>query len=317
MKRGIKTVFIVILLLGCYRVSAQNNSLLPVSNKLLLNPSYAGLNKNTSVWSGTVLQSNGRTALDNEFHLTWDTYSESLKGGIALYFYEGLTGKKNTNTTGVGFSYSKPVSDKSKKSFIPSLNFNYRLATKNWFVQAMEPQNPLGREILRYHNYQPRVGLLWNSPSRQIGLSVAWNFYSQIASYGIPAPKNIAEVILQYSQSMRGKEKGLVSKPLKTTPEFVLHYTPNILFTRTGLKITQVNHNYAVFIQNSFRKNIHGAGGMVGWRFKNFRLNILAAPAYDFNTKNIVFRGEFALGLIVPYVHSNKKYPWKPVKKFF
>ena len=317
MKKGTTTIFLIILFFCTFRLVAQDNSLLPFSNKLLLNPSYAGLNKNTSVRTGTFLHSEGNSILDNEFYLTWDSYSESLKGGVALSFYEGLSGSENTNTTGIGFTFSKPVAVKSKNTVIPSLNFNYRLATKNWFVQAMEPLNPPGREILRFHKYQPRVGLLWHSPVRHIGLSVAWNFYSPIAREGIAAPESNPEFIVHYLQNRRSKNDGLNSEPVKLTPEFIMLYTQNVFLTRSGVSIKEVNRNYAFFIQNSFRKNVHGIGGMWGVRFNNFRLNILAAPAYNFTTKKTSFWGEVAFALVVPYVHINKKYPWKPVKKFF
>ncbi len=127
----------------------MDKGLLPFSNKLLLNPSYAGFNKNTSVNNELMFFARPERNLNYSYTLTYDTWSEPLNAGIAFYFYQGLIGKINTNTTGAGFTFAKPIRIKDKGELIPAMNFNLYWATKQWFVHIMDRLSGLEYELPR------------------------------------------------------------------------------------------------------------------------------------------------------------------------
>ncbi|MFW5773245.1 MAG: type IX secretion system membrane protein PorP/SprF [Tangfeifania sp.] len=318
MKAAIKIGFLLNLLSQAWFLTAQEGkNMLPLSNKLLLNPSFAGWDKNTNVQTGLSFMSQSKKNLNHVFYLTYDTYSEKLKGGVGYYFYQGLRGSLNTNETGMGFTYSKTLPTGKGKSFVPSFNINYKLATKQWFVQMMEPLTPPGQELLRYNVILPKAGVLWDSPARQIGLSLACSIHIDMANAGEHSPPNIPEVIFYYSQLIEGKQKGLISRPFEMRPEIVVLYSGEIFLTRTLLQISDINHNYGLYIQNNFAANLHGIGTIYGWNFNRFKLNLSMGSAFNFESQNFAFFGEIALSLMLPYTHFDKKNPWSTPKKLF
>jgi hypothetical protein len=318
LKAAIKIGFIFIFLFCANHLFAQDGkNMLPLSNKLLLNPSFAGLDKNTTMQTGDYFMSESKANLNHVFYLTYDTYSEKLKGGVGYYFYQGLHGSLNTNETGIGFTYSKPISRGRSKQVIPSFNLNYKLAAKQWFVQMVEPLGPPGQELLRYNVILPKAGILWNSPFRQIGLSLAYSIHTELADEGEPSPPISPEVIFHYSQLIEGKQKGLVSRPFEMKPEIVVLYSGEIFLTRALLQISDIKHNYGIYVQNNFTSNLHGIGGIYGWNFNRFKLNLSIGSAHNFESENLAFFGEVALLLMLPYTHFDKKNPWATPKKLF
>lgn len=318
MKAAIKIGFVLILVFCAIFLFAQDGkNMLPLSNKLLLNPSFAGWDKNTTVQTGDYFMSESKKDLNHVFYLTYDAYSEKLKGGVGYYFYQELYGSRNINETGLGFTYSKPLSRGKGKQVIPSFNLNYKLATKQWFVQMMEPLNPPGTEFFRYNVVLPRAGILWNSPDRQIGLSLAYSINIQLTDEGEPPPENTPEIILYYSQSIKGKQNGLMSRPYNITPEIAVLYSGEIFFTRAGFRISEVEKSYGFYLQNNFSSNLHGIGGIYGLNFSRFNLNFSAGTAYSTESENFAYFGEISLQLLIPYIRFDKKNPWSTPKKLF
>jgi hypothetical protein len=318
LKAAIKISFIFIFLFCANYLYAQDGkNMLPLSNKLLLNPSFAGWNKNTTVQAGDYFMSESKTNLNHVFYLTYDTYSEKMKGGLGYYFYQELYGNRNINETGLGFTYSKPISRGKGKQVIPSFNLNYKLATKQWFVQMMEPLNPPGTEFLRYNVILPRAGILWDSSDRQFGLSVAYSVNIQLTEEGDPPPENTPEIILLYSQSIKGKQNGLISRPYNITPEIAVLYSGEMFLTRASLQISEVEKSYGFFLQNNFGSNLHGFGGIYGWNFSRFKLNLSAGAAYNIESDDLAYFGEISLKLLIPYISFDKKNPWATPNKLF
>lgn len=291
--------------------------MLSLSNKLLLNPSFAGWNKNTTVQTGDYFMSESKTNLNHVFYLTYDSYSEKLKGGVGYYFYQELYGIRNINETGLGFTYSKPISRGKGKRFIPSFNINYKLATKQWFTQTINLLSTLGQDFFRYNVILPRAGILWDSSERQIGFSLAYSINIEITDEGEPPRKNMPEVVLFYSQLIEGKQNGLTSRPYEITPEVTILYSGEIFITRAGIQFSDVEKAYGFFIQNNFSKNLHGIGGIYGWNFSNFNINLSAGSAYSIDNESVSFFGEVSLALLIPYIKFDKKNPWSTPKKLF
>ncbi len=244
---------------------------------------------------------------------------------MAFYFYQGLAGKMNTNTTGAGFTFSKPIEIRKSGQIIPSFNINYRVATKQWFVNAidgvldkqLEPPSPPGEDFRRYNLVRPRAGLLWHSPFTELGFSAVYsNWENLVPDEELPeqAPFHL---IFHFARKMKGKKKGLVSQPFKASPEVVILYAEDMFRSRAGFRMEQTEHLFGLFLENNYTDNIHGIGGILGWKFQHFKLNFAAGGAYSVPTQQPAFFGEVSLGLVVPYIHFDEKNPWAPPKKSF
>jgi hypothetical protein len=314
-----KNIALLLTLQFCVTIafSQEGKNLLPLSNKLLLNPSFAGWDKNTTVQTGNYFISESKEELNHVFYLTYDSYSEKLKGGFGYYFFQELYGIDNINETGVGFSYARPISRGKGKRFIPSFNINYKMATKQWFAHTMNPLSAPGQNFFRYNVILPKAGIIWDSPNRQIGLSLAYSINIEITDEGEPPRKNMPEVVLYYSQLIEGNQNGLTSRPYEIIPEVTILYSGEIILTRAGIQFSEVEKAYGFFIQNNFSKNLHGIGGIYGWKFSNFSINLSAGSAYSIDNKSISFFGEVSLALLVPYIKFDKKNPWSTPKKLF
>ena len=305
--------------------SQSEQHLPPLSDKILLNPSYAGLNKNTSLWTGTSFFSESQGALDNIFFLSYDTFSEKLKGGIAFRFYQNLEGQANTSETGIGFSYSRPLPAQNERRIIPSLQINYGLATKQILVQAIdgmlgkqyEPPNPPGKEFLRYYNLRPKIGILLDSHVSQTGISAWWGIQQSLVAGDNQWKAWAPGIIVHYNQTIKNKHKGLISRTYQAKPGLMVLVTENQLLTRAEITISQTDHTYGLFLQNDFNQNTHGLGGTFGWRFNNLMINLSAATFYTRNFPGLAFFGEASLGLVIPWLHFDKKNPWEQPRKLF
>ncbi len=294
--------------------------LLPVSNKLLLNPSFAGINKNTRISTGIGFFSESEQKLTHDFHLTWDTYSPKLKGGVALSFFQGLYGAENTNTAGAGFTFSKPFTVKTKKKLIPSFNLNYRVATAQWFAYAIHtlPGQPGGSAGATQEPFQkatfvkPGVGLLWSTPLLKTGISAWWPQQKGHATDKKSWKSQTADLLFYFARTIHGKKNGLASQPFRATPEVILRYTRGQFISRSGVFLELRDRSCGLFLQNNHTRNLHGIGGTYGRKFLNYDLRFSAGTALGADFQKPSFFGEIALGLVIPFIPGNKKNPWAP-----
>jgi len=80
LKTLLKIILLAFLAVGWHFSSAQNEfNILPVSNKLLINPSFAGLNGNTHMYTGLQFLSFSKEEKNHNYLLTYDSYSEKLR----------------------------------------------------------------------------------------------------------------------------------------------------------------------------------------------------------------------------------------------
>ena len=326
MEKKLKIGWLLLLLTSCFVSEAQTEQgLFPFSNRLLLNPSYAGLNRYTSVWTSLQLLSEPDKNLNHAYTLTYDTWSDRMESGLGIWFYQGLEGKVNTNTTGLGFAFTKPFETGRDRQFIPSINLNAHKATKQWFVKVIddmldkevEPPSPPGEEFFRYNLFRPRVGLLWSSAETEWGITASYTFQqssTELENIREQAPYHL---VFHINRKRKGKRKGLVSQPFKASPELIVLYAENLFVSRTGLKMERTDQVTGIYLQNDYRQNIHGLGGAYGWSFGHFRLNIFAGVAYSIPKNQAAFFAEGSLGLRIPYIHFDEKKPWVPPPKSF
>lgn len=326
MEYGFKIAGIVFFIWISFTASSQiEKGLIPWSNKLLLNPSYAGLKKDSYLWSSLQFQSQPEKNLNNTWALTYDTWLEKMEGGFSVQFYQGLEGKFNTNNTGAGFSFSKPFEAGRNGQFIPSVGLSLHTAEKQWFVhfidraidRNLEHQSPPGEEFLRYSVSQPSAGLLWNSASAEIGLAGFWFLYRNYGEEEDISKQSSLFLIFHASKKRKGNRRGLVSQPVKASPEITLLYNKEFLISRVGIRVDQPKSSAGLFIQNNFTGNYHGIGGVLGWKFNNLQLNFVAGGSYSVPLKKAGFFGEASLGLTIPYIHINEKNPWAPPPRSF
>lgn len=326
MSCGLKITGFVIFFWISFAASSQvDKALIPYSNKLLLNPSYAGFNKNTHVWSGMQFAAYPEKNLNNTLSVTYDTWLEKMDGGFSLQLYQGLIGDLNINTVGAGFAFSKPFPLGKNGQLIPSIGLNHHIASKQWFVhfidrmidKSFEFQSPPGEEFLRYSASQPMAGLLWNTVSAEIGLTGFWSFYQDFdVEQDILEPNSLI-LVFHATKKSRGNRRGLVSKPVKTSPEITFLYGENLLISRIGIRIEESNSLMGLFIQNNYTENYHGIGGVLGIKFNNFQINLSAGGNYSISQRKTGFFGEASLGLSIPYAHINEKNPWAPPRRSF
>lgn len=326
LKYGFKIACFFFFFLACISVNGQiEKGLIPHFNKLLLNPSYAGQNRDTHIWNSLLFSSPQEKHLDNSFSLTYDTWSEKMQGGVALYFYQGLTGEVNTNTTGIGFSFSKPYESGKNSEIIPSVNLSTHAATKQWFVHVVdrmldketEPPSSPGEEFSRYTFFRPGFGLLLNSPYSEMGISGWYSFFQNPVNEEETNQQDPFQLVFHFVQKMRGNRKGLISEPVKASPELTVLFSEYLILSRMGLRMERTNHMLGFFIQNNFNSNLHGIAGFAGLKFQNFRVSGLAGGTYSIPNNKPGFFGEISLGLIIPYVHINENFPWAPPSRSF
>ncbi len=325
MKYGFKIAgFVLFYWISLTASSQVEKGLIPWSNKLLINPSYAGFNKNTHFWSSLQFNAQPENDWNNTWSVTYDTWSEKMEGGLAFKLQQGLTGELNTNTLGAGFYFSKPFEEGKNGQLIPSIGLSFHSAYKQWFVhfidrtidKSLEHQSPPGEEFPRHLEAQPTIGLLWNSVSAEISLS---GFYSFYQNYGEEEMTEQTPLYLIFHavKKMSGTRKGLVSQPVKTSPELTVIYAENLILSRIGFRMERTTHQFGVYAQTNFSDNIHGMSGVFGWKLNNLRLNFSAGGSYSIPHKKSGFFGEVNIGLIIPYVHINKKNPWAPPPRSF
>ncbi len=317
-------IVVLCLLLAQNSVAQIETNLLPFSNKLLLNPAYAGLDENTNLRFGLQFHSISEKEAYNEFRFTYDKYSNKLKGGLAYYFQQGLLGDLNINTTEFGFGISRHLKV-DEAVFIPSVNLNLQFASKQWFVNIMdfilakeiEPPSPPGAQFSRYYKIKPRIGFLWDSPALQIGASAMFPFGKHVAEDENQTALNQPVFNLYITQKTRGKRRGLISEPFKALPEAALLYSGKTLLSRVGVRVEQTDIMYAFFIQNNFTENLHGAGASLGWKIENLQINFTAGMNLPVISDQFTVFGEATFSLTIPPSYYSEKNPWSPKKKLF
>lgn len=314
----------MLLVLPLMAFTQGERNLISFSNKLLLNPSFAGLNENTSVQTGLQYYSINQRQGFNEFSLTYDYYSPELDGGVAFIFRQGLLGDVNINTTDLGIGVSRHF-DMENSVFIPAANIALQLAGKQWYVHTIDrmlgkefaPPAPPGSDFPRFYRVKPQIGLLWDSPLFQAGFSAMFPFGNYITDEKGTQNLNQPDFVLHLSRLSGGRKKGLVSKPFKTRPQLILLYAQNMLISRAELNVEQVNYIWSVFIQNNFTDNLHGIGGTLGLKIDKLRINVSIGTGIPGIANDIPLFGEISLGIIIPPFYFSEEDPWKPKKKLF
>jgi hypothetical protein len=302
--------------------SGQSDAtMIPLSNKLLLNPAYAGISKSSNMLSGVQFLINPRQQAGHLFYLTYDNFSEKLKSGIAWLFFQGLEGEKSSGYTGTGLIFAKPVYAAKTSQITAAVNLNYSVFTKQIYGYAVERlvtdndnyHLTNTTPFRKYNELLPRAGLLWSSYSicTGISLSVPFRFYNgQKNKY----EDNAGYIsVISFTKKIEGITRGLLSKPYSAEPEAVVILSDRDLIIRTGMKLENTNYNAGLFIMNNFSDEMHGLTGIFGWNIKNIKINFSAGSLYSIPSQTIFFYGEAFIGISIPKIQFDKEKPWAPL----
>lgn len=310
--------------LGLQARAQTENYLIPFGNRLSINPSLAGLDKNNSYHTGNQYYFVNAEQTYNLFYASWDSYSDKLKGGVNLSFNQGLISERNISTSSFGFAYSGFPIKTNNGQILLSAGMNIVAATKQFTVAFLDKvitdendnSSPPGKAFLRYSVIKPQVGFLWTNNSLQLGLTAAMPYRVNIATDAIdpqdsPTP---ASFTLYIAKKMNKRIRDLYSRPILLSPELVIFYHEEAIFSRLLLVSEQVDKTWGFFIQNDFTNNIHTLGGTIGYRSNFVRLNLNAGMGIPGISDNTAVLCELSLNIIVPPFNYSKNNPWAPGK---
>ena len=324
--KQVKKIGFVLFLGFCGLITnAQNESLLlPFSNPVLINPAFAGLDNLTKVYVGNQYYHVDSAQAFNLLYASYDTYSDKLNGGIGIFFQQGIIGSRNTSTSEIGFAYSG-FSRKTENGRIRfGLNANLLLATKQWFVAALDKimidplleANPPGSESLRYLMFKPRFSFLWDTHALRWGLTAGIPLRIDLAS-DEEKPEDIfpLNATLYIAKNREGYKQGLKTKPYVFIPELIVFYQEDFILSRFHAYVEHTSNTIGAFVQSDFTNNIHTLGGTVGFARDNFRIDLSAGAGIPGISDEIGFTGELTLQLVVPRVDYSKINPWATKQK--
>ena len=324
MKAGLKIVlFTLFMVLSKISAGQPDGIVPPLSGKLLLNPSFAGLSKSSGIWTGVQFYPGPRQEANYLFTLTYDHYSEKLKGGIGWLFYQGFDGENQSAFTGAGIIWAKPLYKGNRSSLIASVNLNNFIFTRQLYEYAsaglVADRYSSGlsekRLFLKYYELSPRTGILWN-----------WNNISTTISFSIPFRLYIKEklpgrkvggyqAVISLSKKNEGIIQGLLSKPYSTNPEITALLSGDHLIVRSGVKTENIKNNFGLFLINNIPGETHGVTGLAGKNIKNMKINISGGFFYSLPYQKITLCGEAFIGITIPDINHNKEKPWALSKK--
>ncbi|HYQ57731.1 MAG TPA: type IX secretion system membrane protein PorP/SprF [Draconibacterium sp.] len=300
---------------------SQNESyLLPLDNRVAVNPSFAGLNRNNSYRTGNQYYFVNAQETYNLFYASWDAYAEKLKGGVAINFGQGLISQGNISTSEFGFSYSGfPIKTKNGEILL-TVGTNFVVATKQWTVAFLDkmlsnkddPSSSPGNEFLRYTLTKPKIGFLWTNSSMHLGLTVAAPYRMNIASDAIESTEDTTPLSLVFylSKNIDKKIRDLYSKPFLLSPELIVFYHEESIYSRLRLISEHTDKTWGFFIQNDYTNNVHSLGGTIGYRQNFYRLNLNAGMGLPKISKDSSFICELSLSIIIPPFNYSQIYPW-------
>ncbi|MDX8339234.1 hypothetical protein SLH46_08590 [Draconibacterium sp. IB214405] len=297
--------------------------LLPFNNKVAINPSLAGLNNNDSYHSGNQYYYVNEGQTYNLLYASWDSYSDKLKGGIALTFGQGLINELNVCTTEFGFSYSGfPIKTKNGEILL-SVGTNLLVGTKQWTVAFLDGillgrndlSSPPGDSFFRYTTIKPKLGFLWTNDSFQFGITGA-------TPYRLMAPEEFeydhqpgpVSITIYMSGVLDKRKKDLYSKPFQLSPELIVFYNEESILSRLSMLSSHTDKTWGFFVQDDFTNNIHTLGGTIGYKRNFVRINLNAGMAIPGISDENSFLCELSLNIVVPPFDYSKINPWAPAK---
>lgn len=306
-------------------------------NRILINPSFAGYQYESHLWSSYSLFFKSKEDLFNEYTLVYDRYSPKLKGGTAFFFKQGLQAGTNVNTLELGFSFA-PRMKRFKGNFFPSLYLGYTKPAKHWFVYAWDewrkniPDDEYeilpGRPYFRSDVYKLGGGMLFIKNQWQVGIS---------GYYGLTVKINIADttqtgitfqrikdpmvessrlpykILLHFSTRENMKSHGVLTRMKEISPQFILHYENGLFQAKSELRVTGQSFLYSVFMLNNISSNLHLLGGSAGYENENFRLVLSGGLGSTTSFNHLSFTGSLSLILKLPKENIKRIFPYKPL----
>ncbi len=287
----------------------------------MFNPAFAGLDHESNFRIGDQFSRVDSAKAYNLFYATYDSYSDKLKGGIAICFQQGLIGSKNIGTTELGFTYAGIPRKTANGTIRFGFNTNILLATKQWAIYTLdrimvnelnEPNLP-GEELIRYFVLKPRVSFLWDMPALTWGISIGSSLKTDIAVPTVETKNHFPfNGSFYLSKNHEGYHNGLHSRPFVFNPELMLFYQDEYAMGRLNLYTEFTRRSLGVFIQSNFTDQVYSFGGIAGFAFNNLRINLSAGAGIPGLSGGFGFTGELSLILKIPQFDYSKINPWQP-----
>lgn len=321
MQIRLKISILFICLLKVIITLGQNETyILPFSNKVEINPAFAGLNRNSTFNSGNQYYQINKNQIYNQFYSSWSWYSKKRKGGIAVSFNQGLISEKNISVTEFGYSYAGFKKRTENGNIYFSVGSNLSIATKQWtvalldkiFVSKTDTPSPPGREFLRYTIIKPKASFLWTNESLYCGLTAAIPYRIDIASDAIEPVKETIPASLTFYLSKKIDKRlyGLYSKPIKITPELIVFYHEELFLSRIKITSDVSDYNWGFFIQDDYTNNAHIVGGTLGYNYNYIKINLYSGIGIPGLSSDTPFMAELSFKINVPPYNHSKLSPW-------
>lgn len=316
--------FLILVVTALPGSGQTENYLIPFSNSVAINPGLAGINNNNSFRTGNQYYFVNSEKTYNLFYATRDYYSSKLKGGIALNFSQGMISERNISTSSIGFSYAGFPIRTNNGQILLCFGTSIVAATKHLTVAFLDkiiadendiPSIP-GKEFLRYSIIKPQIGFLWSRNGLHFGLMAAMPYRVDIATDDLDPQETTtpASLTLLVSKKMDKRVRDLYSRPFLLSPELVVFYHEEYIFSRLQLLSEHTKKTWGFFVQNDYTNKIHTLGGTIGYRnnFTHLKMNTgVGVPGLSRNSSFLI---ELSLNIVVPPFNYSKNNPWAPNK---
>jgi len=288
-------------------------------NRVLVNPSWAGFDMETSFSGSYLLNAGSGAGIFNETSFTYDQYSPKLHGGIAFFMKQGLHAEMNTNTIEMGVSYALKTKH-SGNNFIPAVYLGYHKPVKHWFVYGFdewrnnyeEYSNIPGKVFLRNDIYKFGASGILKLGRAWIGVSGCYGFQAKENEKKV-SPYYPFRLVAFYSQKLLENKNGVLSQKRTITPEIFLHYENGLFQVKSEILVENRRYVHSFFLQNNFSGNTHFAGGSFGLNSKDIQILFSNGIGVQPSLKKTVYCGILSFKLKLPKPWVKRLFPFKPI----
>ena len=319
MIRKIVILVYLIILPPAYLAAQEFYSSLNNYSRILINPSYAGYDYESNVWSSYSVFAKSGNEVYNEFTFVYDRYAPRLKGGTAFYLKQGLQGDANSNTIELGVSYTPRVR-KFQGAFLPSVYLGYNKPVKQWFVYGFDEwrgnfetyEYIPGKAYLRPDLYKIGGSMLFVIENIRFGISGNYGFQLKNDDDVISSRKPY-KIIAHLSTRASRKSRGILSRSKVISPQFILHYENGLLQGKSEIRVNGPRFLYSAFLLNNISDNIHNIGGSAGFENDVFRVTFSGGLGTTPKLDRLTFTGALSLLIKLPKENIQRTFPFKPL----
>lgn len=319
MRHCIYILFFICLLCGSKANAQEFYTSINNYNKILINPSYAGEQYKSNIWTSYSVFTKSDNEAYSEFTLVYDRYAPRLKGGTTVFMKQGLQSNMNLNTLEFAFSYA-PRIKRLKGKISPSAYVAISKPVKQWFVYGFDEwrnnfeyyKNIPGRAYLRPDVYKIGASVLVPGKKFEAGIFGVYGFQlkkdSKIESSRLPY-----KLIIHINKKGSYRSNGVLSRSNEVNKQLILHYENGLFQVKSEILVIGRKFLYSAYMLNNISDNIHVLGGSFGLNNKDICLIIAAGlgstPAFD----RVNLNSHVSLRIKLPRINIARLFPFKPL----